>query len=226
MTNHSPNPRNHHPETSFQIKQDGKFFSRLLSRETSAANTSSRLPYYGGTARSVPFTWESQPGTPKHAFSGTSPLTPLTPPPSSSAPVLTGPSSSSSRCRRRKRNVSMSAVLSWLTSRRSHRASPSSSVSSGSTSSLSWSSYNSSPSTSRFRIHRQFTSCSGSSTHYGSSCDNEEISDEKEDGYGSPDSTLSFGESRKYSNKFRGCYSMGNVKKRFLSILGHRRGTH
>lgn len=56
--------------------------------------------------------------------------------------------------------------------------------------------------------------------------DNEEIGDEKEDGYGSPDLTLSFGERRTYSDKFRGCYSMGNVKKRFLSILGQRQGTH
>ncbi|XP_030465747.1 uncharacterized serine-rich protein C215.13 [Syzygium oleosum] len=221
--NRSPNPRNHQ-ETSFQIKQDGKFFSRLLSRESSATNTSSRLLYYGGAARSVPFTWESQPGTPKHAFSGTS-LRPLTPPPSSSTPALTC-SGSSSQGRRRKRNVSMSAVFSRLTPKRSHRASPSSSVSSGSTSSSSGSSYNSSPSTSRFRIHRQFFSCSGSSMHYGSYDDNEDIGDEKEDGYGSPDSTLSFGERRKYSNKFRGCYSMGNVKKRFMSILGQKRGTY
>lgn len=56
--------------------------------------------------------------------------------------------------------------------------------------------------------------------------DNEEIGDEKEDGYGSPDLTLSFGERRTYSDKFRGCYSMGNVKKRFLSILGQRQGTY
>ncbi|KAF8042637.1 hypothetical protein BT93_A1083 [Corymbia citriodora subsp. variegata] len=222
MMNHSPNPRDH-PETSFQIKQDGKFFSRLLSRERTAANSSSRLLYYGGAARSVPFTWESQPGTPKHAFSGTS-LRPLTPPPSISTHVLTGSSSSSSQGRRSKRNLSMSAAFSRFTSKRSHRASPSSSVSSGSTSSSSWSSYNSSPSTSRFRIHRQFFSCSGSSIHYGLNDDIEEIGDGKEDGYGSPDSTLSFGE-RKSSNKFRGCHSMGKVKKRFLSILGHRRGT-
>lgn len=218
MMNRSLNPRDH-PET-FQIKQDGKFFSRLLSREGSVANTSSRLPYYGGAARSVPFTWESQPGTPKHVFSDAS-LRPLTPPPSISTPVLTG-SSSSSQGRHRKRNLSMSAAFSRFTSKRSHRASPSSSVSSGSTSSSSWSSYNSSPSTSRFRIHRHFFSCSGSSMLY----DNEEIGDEKEDGYGSPDLTLSFGERRTYSDKFRGCYSMGNVKKRFLSILGQRQGTY
>ncbi|KAG6402054.1 hypothetical protein SASPL_138924 [Salvia splendens] len=36
--------------------------------------------YYGGAAGSVPFLWESQPGTPKHKLSD-GPLPPLTPPP-------------------------------------------------------------------------------------------------------------------------------------------------
>ncbi|KAJ4704284.1 Alkylated DNA repair protein [Melia azedarach] len=67
-------------KTSIQIKQDDKFFSRLLSKENSSANPSFRV-YYGGGAGAVPFLWESRPGTPKCALSETS-LPPLTPPPS------------------------------------------------------------------------------------------------------------------------------------------------
>ncbi|XVE84368.1 hypothetical protein DITRI_Ditri17bG0006600 [Diplodiscus trichospermus] len=65
---------------ALQIKQEDKFFSRLLSKENSVANPSFRV-YYGGVSGAVPFMWESQPGTPKHTFSDTS-LPPLTPPPS------------------------------------------------------------------------------------------------------------------------------------------------
>ncbi|KAI3742777.1 hypothetical protein L1987_60472 [Smallanthus sonchifolius] len=63
-----------------KIKQDDKFFSKLLSKENSAANPSFRV-YYGNVSGSVPFTWEIQPGTPKHKFSDNS-VRPLTPPPS------------------------------------------------------------------------------------------------------------------------------------------------
>ncbi|MBA0599688.1 hypothetical protein Gorai_005896, partial [Gossypium raimondii] len=74
---------------SLEIKQDDKFFSRLLSKENSVANPSFRVSvanpsfrvYYGGLPGAVPFMWESQPGTPKYTFSDTS-IPPLTPPPS------------------------------------------------------------------------------------------------------------------------------------------------
>ncbi|KAK1409289.1 hypothetical protein QVD17_35815 [Tagetes erecta] len=47
-----------------------------------AGESSFRLLYYGSaSAGSVPFMWESQPGTPKHALAESS-LPPLTPPPS------------------------------------------------------------------------------------------------------------------------------------------------
>ncbi|XP_038882810.1 uncharacterized protein LOC120073955 [Benincasa hispida] len=69
-----------YPQKSLQFKQNDKFFSKILSRESSRANYSSRI-YYGGLAGAVPFVWESQPGTPIHRFSDD--LTPtLTPPPS------------------------------------------------------------------------------------------------------------------------------------------------
>ncbi|XAR71879.1 hypothetical protein NMG60_11018326 [Bertholletia excelsa] len=63
------------------IKQEDKFFSRLLSRETSRTDSSFRVLYYGGAPGAVPFRWESRPGTPKHPCSSDS-LPPLTPPPS------------------------------------------------------------------------------------------------------------------------------------------------
>ncbi|KAK7294827.1 hypothetical protein RJT34_17724 [Clitoria ternatea] len=63
-------------KTVLQIKQDDKFFCRLLSKESSMSN-----PSFRNMAVSVPFVWESQPGTPKYTFSDTT-LPPLTPPPS------------------------------------------------------------------------------------------------------------------------------------------------
>ncbi|KDP22787.1 hypothetical protein JCGZ_00374 [Jatropha curcas] len=67
---------------SLQIKEDDKFFSRLLSKESSNANPSFRV-YYGGVNVAVPFIWESQPGTPKYSFTqNTLLIPPLTPPPS------------------------------------------------------------------------------------------------------------------------------------------------
>lgn len=68
------------PKESLQIMQDDKFFSRILSKESSVANASCRV-YYGVAPGAVPFIWESQPGTPKNTISTTS-LPPLTPPPS------------------------------------------------------------------------------------------------------------------------------------------------
>lgn len=71
-----------HPKESLEIKEEGKFFSRLLSKENSMSNSSYRVLYYGGASGAVPFMWEIQPGTPKHTFSDTCLIPPLTPPPS------------------------------------------------------------------------------------------------------------------------------------------------
>ncbi|KAM0948074.1 hypothetical protein DsansV1_C07g0074471 [Dioscorea sansibarensis] len=67
-------------QESFQSWQDNKFFTKLLSRESSLANPSFRV-YYGVASGAVPFMWESQPGTPKNTMH-TPTLPPLTPPPS------------------------------------------------------------------------------------------------------------------------------------------------
>ncbi|XP_040992649.1 uncharacterized protein LOC121239469 [Juglans microcarpa x Juglans regia] len=73
------------PPKSLQTKQkDCRFFSKNHSREFSRQK--SFEDYQGGASASVPFTWESQPGTPKIQFrqaSTTTDLPPdLTPPPS------------------------------------------------------------------------------------------------------------------------------------------------
>ncbi|KAL6853587.1 hypothetical protein ACP4OV_019616 [Aristida adscensionis] len=68
------------PQSPLRIKQDGKFYERLLTRESSAANPSFR--YYWAEPGSVPFVWESQPGTPKDAArTAAGALPAITPPP-------------------------------------------------------------------------------------------------------------------------------------------------
>ncbi|KAG6522730.1 A-agglutinin anchorage subunit-like [Zingiber officinale] len=73
-----------------QSQEDCKYHGRLLSKETSLANPSFRVYYSVAAAGSVPFLWESRPGTPKHTSSAAA-LPPLTPPPSyfSSSPSRT-----------------------------------------------------------------------------------------------------------------------------------------
>lgn len=76
-----PLPQN---KTTLEIKHedDSKFFAKLLSKQNSMGRNPSFRVYYGGASGSVPFTWESRPGTPKHAFADTSLVPPLNPPPS------------------------------------------------------------------------------------------------------------------------------------------------
>uniref|UniRef100_A0A0E0JQG0 Uncharacterized protein n=1 Tax=Oryza punctata TaxID=4537 RepID=A0A0E0JQG0_ORYPU len=71
------------PQSPLRIKQDGKFYERLLAKERSAASRSFRH-YWAAEPGSVPFVWESQPGTPKvdvsRMVAGAAPA--ITPPPS------------------------------------------------------------------------------------------------------------------------------------------------
>ncbi|XP_021854888.2 uncharacterized protein [Spinacia oleracea] len=73
----------------YQIKEDDKLFSKLVTKESSMANPSFRV-YYGGNSVGVPFVWEAKPGTPKHTKhtdyskeeeENKQYLPPLTPPP-------------------------------------------------------------------------------------------------------------------------------------------------
>ncbi|XP_051143430.1 uncharacterized protein LOC127259861 [Andrographis paniculata] len=73
-------------DRSSRFLQDDRFLSRLLSRERynsgKQGEASFRVLYYGGATGSVPFVWESAPGTPKHHSAHSAAAAPLTPPPS------------------------------------------------------------------------------------------------------------------------------------------------
>lgn len=183
------------PQNSdFLIKQDDKFFSRLLSKETSTSNTSFRV-YYGGASGAIPFLWESQPGTPKNKLCDTT-LPPLTPPPSYQL-------NSRSDCMKKASKFKLiHTIFPRLGVKKSH-VSPSSYMSSSASTSRSssMSSPRSTPMTSA--QHRRHPSSLSSSDSRG--CDDEEPC------FGSPTSTLCFG------REFKGCYSMVSMKNPFSS---------
>ncbi|KAJ1263347.1 hypothetical protein BS78_09G177300 [Paspalum vaginatum] len=58
------------PQSPLRITHEGEFYARLLTRDSSHGNPSFR--YYGAGTGAVPFMWESQPGTPKDAYSSSS----------------------------------------------------------------------------------------------------------------------------------------------------------
>lgn len=202
-------------QVSLEIKQDDKFFTRIMSKETSMANSSCRV-YYGGASGAIPFMWESRPGTPKHTFSDSS-VPPLTPPPS-----YHSNSKSKSKHKNIKPNL-LTNIFPTLTPKKTHM-SPSASMSSATSSSSSWSSFYSSHSAlfinSKFQKGRCF-SCVRSPICYRVDDDDEE---DNECSLGSPNSTLFYGVKRKVLNGFRGCYLMRNLKNAFLSIVGRGSG--
>ncbi|PON66182.1 hypothetical protein TorRG33x02_268750 [Trema orientale] len=83
-----------HNSPKMTHSKDYKFFSkRLIKRDLPISNLSSMEEHYhGGSSVSVPFMWESQPGTPKVKLRET-PLPPLTPPPSYCYSPIATPSS-------------------------------------------------------------------------------------------------------------------------------------
>ncbi|KAJ0101034.1 hypothetical protein Patl1_06748 [Pistacia atlantica] len=182
-----------------------------MSKETSMANSSSRI-YYRGASGSVPFMWESQPGTPKHQFSDTA-LPPLTPPPS-----YQSNSNSKSKTLHKETNKPklLNAIFPSRFTKKNH-ASPNSSSSwscassSSSSSSSSWSSSRSTNS----KFQRRYFSCSSRTRiHYN-------MDDGHGHSHGSPISTLCFGGTKAKSfNGGPGCYSLVNMKNAFFSIAG------
>ncbi|CAA3006722.1 Hypothetical predicted protein [Olea europaea subsp. europaea] len=195
-------------QKSFRIKHDDeKFFSRLLSKETSKSNPSFRV-YYGDVSSAVPFVWETTPGTPKHTFSDNS-TPPLTPPPSYY---------SNKNINRSLSKHSRSKILYNLLKKMSLKkvvhvgSSPSSSSVSHSLSSLSFStssslsSFSDPMTPSRGHQRRQFSS-------WGSSFDHDHDHHHEEVG-GS--SRLCFGVRRDTGGRF--------VKKALLSIVGRGSG--
>ncbi|CAK7343634.1 unnamed protein product [Dovyalis caffra] len=196
MLRRSATPDMELSQKALQIKQDDKFFSRLLSKESSMANPSFRV-YYGGVSVAVPFVWESQPGTPKSTFCENT-LPPLTPPPSfytnSNEKPMKKHSRSSllhllfPRSNLKKTNVSTSAK----------NLSPTSS-------SASWSPLNSST----LQTPRKYHERSRFSIR-GSSFDSRVFDDVEESHMGSsPTSTLCFGiGGRSATGGLRGCYGV------------------
>ncbi|KAK6129478.1 hypothetical protein DH2020_036791 [Rehmannia glutinosa] len=122
-------------QKSFRIKhEDDKFFTRLLSKESSKSTPSFRV-YYGDVSSGVPFTWETRPGTPKHTSSENFHIPPLTPPPS----YYTNNFNNSSKKHSRSKLLLHSLLRRMSISKRSQYVASSHS-SSSSLSSLSWSS--------------------------------------------------------------------------------------
>ncbi|KAG0518510.1 hypothetical protein BDA96_09G182000 [Sorghum bicolor] len=87
----TPPPSNSKPQSPLRIAHEGEFYARLLTRESSAGNPPS-FRYYGAGTGAVPFVWESQPGTPKDAYSSSS-RTMLATAAAAVAPVITPPPS-------------------------------------------------------------------------------------------------------------------------------------
>ncbi|XP_068640978.1 uncharacterized protein [Aristolochia californica] len=189
------------PSSTLQIVKDDKFYGRLLSRETSAANNSCRV-YYGVAAGAVPFMWESQPGTPKNPISSSA-LPPLTPPPS----YLFKPKKNSTK-RHSKSNLFMTMLPKLYLRRSQFSSSPSSTFSSLSSLSIPSSPAPSSSSSSlNYHGRSRFSSPRSSFSSHG---DEEDLDDH------SPTSTL------------RGCYSMVIMKNALSSIIrshGSAQGT-
>ncbi|XP_057489741.1 uncharacterized protein LOC130775639 [Actinidia eriantha] len=181
-----------------QIEQDEKFFSRVLSKESSKAEPSFRVLYYGGSSGAIPFMWESQPGTPKHPLSHTS-LPPLTPPPSYQS--TTTPKTKSVQ-KSRSRTKFLSTLFPRFPSKKIKYVSPSlSSPSVSSSSSLS-----SSSTPMNAYIHRH-----GCLKHSRSKlpCGFE---DDDEVAAGTPTSTLCFGGRLGFFKELQGSRSKLNVK--------------
>lgn len=212
------------PKKSLQIKQDDKFFSRLMSKETSMANSSCRV-YYGEASGAVPFIWESQPGTPKHPFSDPSINDPpLTPPPSYASSTTTTTTSKSMK------HKLFTAGTIFFSKKSTTTTTCTKSLNSWSVSSLS-SSSSSSSSLNSSASYSNGGPCSGGRRQrrrrcYASGIPFDVYDYDEHESDGSPTSTLCFpvnGKERKWSgvNYSLGCYSIGNLKNAFLSIVGH-----
>lgn len=201
------------PKKSLQIKEDNSFFSRLLSKETSIANSSCRVYY--GEAGAVPFVWELQPGTPKHPLSEIY-NPPLTPPPSYSSTNSKNKSKTIKQSRVSKAgNSTIFPKLNVWSKSRKLQLSPSSSFSS----SNSWASLNSSVSSLTNKKVNKRRCFSADSSHpfvydiRSVECDGSDST--------SPNSTLCISKERKNKNGVFGRCSIGKVKCLLLSVLGH-----
>uniref|UniRef100_A0A2N9G0Z0 Uncharacterized protein n=1 Tax=Fagus sylvatica TaxID=28930 RepID=A0A2N9G0Z0_FAGSY len=187
------------------------------------ATTCSVLPqesfdeeYHGGAPASIPFTWESQPGTPKAKFhQTTTTLPPLTPPPSydsTTAPLIRPPPSFDSttattrHVRKNSRRNLLYTIFPIRNGKNKTRLSPSPTSSSSSSSSSS--SFISSP------LSRSYSVSPSHQRGRSSSLSSDSTMDEEENKYEFPGSTLYFVNNRGVSSRFRGCYA--SIIKLFL----------
>ncbi|KAH6837449.1 hypothetical protein C2S53_015711 [Perilla frutescens var. hirtella] len=196
--------------------QDDKVLSRLSSRRkrynSKQREASFRVLYYGGATGSVPFLWESQPGTPKHKFSD-SPLPPLTPPPQFQSSSRVSPTS------RKKHSKIFNSIFARTTSS-SKKISASPSPTSSSSSSSSYSSSYSLPST-PFHSGKDNSKARLSSINVSFGLNDDEYEPETD----SPTSTLCFrlGNGGSSSRRAKGYYyPIKTVKKVVMSIAGRR----
>lgn len=212
----SSHPKEHHHH---------KFFSkRLITRDqlSMAANNNINLSsfedYHGGSSVSVPFIWESQPGTPKVKFrdNPANNLPPLTPPPSYRYSPVTQRSSPYNNITRKtspKANI-LQTIFSpkqFAAARRKRfPPSPSLSPSSSSSSPRSNSSVSSSPVVSKTPSLKsrgwRMNIISSPRLSVDSRVDGGDHEDEDQE-YGSPVSTLCFGRGVANTRSRSGCYS-------------------
>ncbi|KAJ4828914.1 hypothetical protein Tsubulata_008086 [Turnera subulata] len=206
---------NHAPKSlKVKLQEDNKVsFSKRLTRNLSMAKEDN---YHGGASIAVPFTWESQPGTPKIKFRE-NPLPPLTPPPSYfySTPKTTITTTKKPS----KHNLLDTIFPTRATRRRSLPVSPAFSSSSSSSSSYSssqpsspWSSSgsrHSMPSTPRMVISSRYGVSPGSRKSFESrSLNVDDDHHQEENDCESPVSTLCFGVGRGANARSRSsCYA-------------------
>ncbi|KAG2586807.1 uncharacterized serine-rich protein C1E8.05-like [Panicum virgatum] len=223
-------------EEPLELKQGGsKVFSKLFTRESSPAAPSFRVYYGVASAGSVPFLWESQPGTPKNDAVSTATLPPLTPPPSyytarqqathrhhrsSSA------ASSNAGKKHSKQYISIfSAILPKIilhrrSSRSSSSGSPTASSCSSSSSSWAFSSSASSASSLSFRSAQSPAACSSMRSRvYAFSV--ADVADSEDEGPAAP---ACFSVRHESFRAFKGCRVAMTVKSALASVGGHGHG--
>ncbi|CAK7323514.1 unnamed protein product [Dovyalis caffra] len=198
------------PQKSLKLKQDDKKVTcKRVTRDVSMASLSTE-DYHVGASVAVPFTWESQPGTPKIKLRE-NPLPPLTPPPSYFYNTPKRPTKKIS-----KSNILDSIFPKRSTKKTSLPASPASSSSSSSFSSRlssSWSASYSVPSSpmkvSKSRgLYNEIVSSPKKYFDSRKTMLNHGDRDHEEDECESPVSTLCFGGiGRGPSARSRGCYA-------------------
>uniref|UniRef100_A0A0E0PI12 Uncharacterized protein n=1 Tax=Oryza rufipogon TaxID=4529 RepID=A0A0E0PI12_ORYRU len=205
------------------VKEGSKLYSRMMSKEAAAAAAPLAVPsfrvYYGvASAGSVPFLWESQPGTPKSSPS-TAVLPPLTPPPSyyASAGKKGGGGGASSGSRRSGWSAGGArGVLGAMFRRPWRRTSPCSTSSSSSWSYSSPSSVSMSP---VFTVH-QASPMAVAHSHHTRACSAGAAYDDAA-------AARCFGMERECERGLvKGCGVAVAVRNALSSVVGHKSGGH